>query len=74
VELVKAQFIQDPNADEQTAGQAESQASDIDEGITFMAFDVAPYNFEIIFQHSPSPYCLERLGLTNSWHQYSGLN
>jgi len=58
VELVKAQFIQNPNADEQTAGQAESQSGDIDEGITFMAFDVAPDNFKIIFQHSPSPLYL----------------
>jgi len=52
VELVKAQFIQYPDADEQTAGQAKSQPGDIDEGITFMAFDVTPDNFKIIFQHS----------------------
>ena len=41
MEFIIAEFILDPEKDENTAGYSRSQAKDIDERITFMSFNVS---------------------------------
>ena len=52
---VVAEFILDVEEDEDAAGHADGQAGDVDEGIDFVAEEVAEGDGEVVFEHGGSP-------------------
>jgi hypothetical protein len=51
MEPIKAQFILNPEKDQDTTGHSYSKASDIDKGIAFMACEVSERNLYVVLYH-----------------------
>ncbi len=55
VKLVKAQFILNPEENEDAGGQADSQAENVDKGIASVFFEITESDFKIISDHDDTP-------------------
>jgi len=51
---IETLLITDPDRDENAAGNARCQSSDIDKREQFVIFDASEYDFQIVFKHDSS--------------------
>jgi hypothetical protein len=56
MKTVIAQFIPNPEKNEDTNRHPQGKTKNIDEGVDFVPFNISPCDFKIIFDHARSPY------------------